>query len=249
VNIGGQPVLGRDQLFSFHLNGPGDCRTICEWAWSDKGGFHCTYKDLIHPAKLVAYSQFSIDNGKTLTVFGYDESGNVLRRVENGKYINGWNVPIIYGISVPGEGAPTIARITGLYKDPTAGSIRLSTIDDSGTTGTLLSILEPDETLPAYRRIQLNRSCNWVRIAYRKNSPNFNSMFDHVPMSSRIAFLMAVTARKMYGDLQIAEAHSFEADASRMELEAQQMKEAPLYHPVQVIDQSNPRDKYDWDIR
>src|SRR6267142_3870929 len=54
VNIGVQPVLGRDQLFSFHLNGPGDCRTTCEWAWSDKGGFHCTYKDLIHPAKLVA---------------------------------------------------------------------------------------------------------------------------------------------------------------------------------------------------
>jgi hypothetical protein len=249
VNIGGQPVLGRDQLFSFHLNGPGDCRTVCEWAWSDKGNFHCTYKDLIHPAKLVAYSQIPIDNGKVLTVFGYDEAGNVLRRVENGQYINGWNVPIIYGVAVPGEGAPTVARITGLYKDPTAGSIRLSTIDDSGATGTLLSIIEPDETLPQYRRIQLNRNCNWVRIAYMKNDPIFHSRADHIPMKSRLAFLIGVQARKMYADLQIPEAHAFEADAARLEIEAQQKREAPLYHPVQVIDQSNPRDKHDYDIR
>lgn len=249
VNIGGQPVLGRDQLFSFHLNGPGDCRTICEWAWSDKGGFHSTYKDLIHPAKLVAYLQTPDDNGKLLIVLGYDANGNVLRRMEGGVWKNGYRVPTIYGVAVPDEEAPLIARITGIQKDRTIGSVRLSTIDDSGATGQLLSIMEPDETLPQYRRIQLNRSCNWVRIAYRKTNPIFFSRSDHIPLSSRVGFLLAVTARKMYSDLQIAEAHSFEADAARLEIEAQQAKEPPLFHPVQVVNINPPKDPYDYDIR
>jgi hypothetical protein len=53
----------------------------------------------------------------------------------------------------------------------------------------------------------------------------------------------------MYSDNQIAEAHSFEADSARMELEAQQAAEPPVYHPIQVLDQSNPRAKDDYDIR
>jgi hypothetical protein len=198
---------------------------------------------------LVAYLQTPNDNGKTLTVFGYDKDGNVLRRLEQGQWLNGYRVPMIYGVAVPDILAPTVARITGLFKEPTVGSVRLSTIDDSGPTGMLLSVLEPDETLPQYRRIQLNKSCNWARIAYRKNDPTFNSLYDHIPLKSRVAFLLAVQARKMYSDLQIAEAHSFEADAARLEIEAQQMREPPLYHPVQVVDMSNPKDKYDYDVR
>ncbi len=249
VNIGGQPVLGYNQLFSFHLNGPGDCRTSCEWKWQDAGNFHCTYRDLLHPALLVAFLQTPADNGKQVIVYGFDRSGNVLRRQVNGVWQNGYQVPTIYGVAVPDVGAPEIARITGIYKDPTVGSIRLSTIDSSGSTGTLLTVMEPDETLPQYRRIQLNRSCNWVRIAYRKTNPTFNSRFDHVPLKSRVAFLLAIQARKHYSDNQIAEAHSYEADAARIELEAQLMAEPPVYMPIQIIDMSNPKDHYDYDIR
>lgn len=249
VNIGGQPVLGFGQTFAFHLNGPGSCRTVCEWAWRDQGKMHCTYRDLLHPAKLVAYLQSSADNGKQVIVYGYDSNGNVLRRQVNGNWLNGYQVPTIYGVAVPDVGAPEIARITGLYKDMTVGSVRLSTVDDSGATGVLLSVMEPDEQTPQYRRIQLNRSCNWCRIAYRKTNPVFTSRYDHVPLRNRLAFLLAVQARKHLSDNQIAEAHSFEADAMRMELEAQMMAEPPVYNPVQVIDMSNLRDKYDYDVR
>lgn len=249
VNIGGQPVLGYNQLFSFHLNGPGDCRTVCEWKYTDLGKMHCTYRDITVPAKLVAYLQTAADNGKQVIVYGYDSNGNVLRRQVNGAWMNGYQVPTIYGLAVPDAQAPTVARVTGIFKDPTVGSVRLATIDSSGATGTLLTVMEPDETLPEYRRIQLNRSCNWIRIAYRKTNPTFNSRYDHIPLKSRVGFLLGVQARKHYADNQIAEAHSYEADAVRMELEAQQMAEAPNYMPPQIIDMSNPRDKYDYDIR
>ena len=249
VNIGGQPVLGYNQLFSFHLNGPGDCRTVCEWKYTDLGKMHCTYRDLPHPAKIVAYLQTSADSGKLVIVYGYDSDGNVLRRQVAGEWINGYQVPTIYGLAVPDSQAPTIARITGIYKDPTVGSVRLATTDSSGATGVLLTVMEPDETLPEYRRIQLNRSCNWVRIAFRKTNPTFSSIYDHVPLKSRVGFLCAIQARKHLSDNQIAEAHSYEADAVRMELEAQQACEAPNYMPPQVIDMSNPRDKTDYDIR
>lgn len=249
VNIGGQPVFGRDQLFEFHLNGPGSCRTVCEWSWTDQQRNHSTYRDLVLPAKLVAYLQLPDDNGKVLIVYGYDSKGNVLRRYENGQWLNGYRVPTIYGYAIPDADAPLVARITSVYKDRTAGSVRLSTVDDSGATGTLLGVYEPDETLPQYRRIKLNRSCSWVRIAYMKTNPTFFSRFDHIELASRIGFLMGMQARKDYKDRKYADAHSCEADAARMELEAQAKQEPPTFMPPQVLDMSNPRDKFDYDIR
>lgn len=249
VNIGGQPVLGYGQLFSFHLNGPGDCRTVCEWKWQDMAKIYSTFKDIITPALLVAYLATPADNGKALIVYGYDDQGNVLKRMEGGVWVNGYRVPTIFGYAIPDVGAPKIARITGINKDVTIGNIRLSTIDDSGSTGVLLGVYEGDETLPQYRRIQLNRSCNWARIAYRKSLLDFTSRFDHIPMRSRVAFLVAMQARKSYSDVDPASAHAYEADAARLELEAQQMAEPPTYFPPQVIDMSNPKDHYDYDIR
>lgn len=249
VNIGGQPVAGYNMLFEFHLNGPGSLRTACEWKWADSGNFHCTYRDLQQPAQLVAYLQLDDDNGKQLIVHGYDRDGQLLRRQVSGQWVNGYQVPTIYGYAIPDANAPYIARITGIYKDRTAGTVRLSTTDDSGATGMTLGVYEPDETTPQYRRIQLNRSCNWARVAYLKTNPTFFSRFDHVPMKSRVAFLLAMQARKHYSDVAIGEAHSYEADAARLEIEAQQKAEPPVLMPIQVLDQSMPRDKYDYDIR
>lgn len=249
VNVGGQPALMRSQLFNFHLNGPGDCRSICEWAVNDGGQWHFTYRDIITPAKLVAYLATPEDNGKKFIIYGYDQGGNVLRRNEGGIWVDGYRVPTIYGVAIPDVGAPVIARITGITKDRTVGNIRLSTIDGSGATGILLGVYEPDETVPQFRRLTFNRSCNWARVSCLKKNPQFFSIFDHVPLKSRLAFLIAVRAVKHYSDLLYAEAHAAEADAARIELEAQQRAEPPTAFPVQVLDWSNPRDKFDYDIR
>lgn len=247
VNIGGKPSLGLDQLFNFHLNGPGDCRHTLEWSWQDQGAWHPVYRDLVTPAKLVAYTQTPEDNGKQLLVYGYDKNGNVLREKVGGEWRDGYQVPTIYGVAVPPVGAPEIARITRVYKDRTAGSIRLSTTDDSGNTGTLLAVYEPDETLPQYRRIRLNKKTSWIRVAYMKTNPVFHSRYDHIPLRSRMGFLLGMQARKHYKDLQIADAHAFEADAARLEMEAQRKVEPATFAPIQIIDMNNPRDKSDYD--
>jgi len=248
ANIGGRPSLGFGQLFNFHLNGPGDCRQTCEWSWVDDGANHCTYKDLLTPAKLVAYLQTEEDNGKKLIVFGYDVHGNVLRRQVGGVWLDGYQVPTIFGYAIPDVDAPLIARITGVTKELSAGSMRLATIDSSGLTGVNLAVYEPDETVPQYRRIILNRTCDWVRIAYLKSSKRFRSVFDHVPLHSRLAFLLGMQARKQYKALQLADAHAFEADAARLELEVQMKFEPPVLFPVQVDDRNNLRDKSDYQI-
>jgi hypothetical protein len=249
VNIGGQPTLGKAALFEFHLNGPGSCRTVCDWSWMDQGKHHCTYRDLIVPAKLIAYLATSDDDNCEFVVFGYDDKGQMLRRNEGGVWKNGYRVPTVYGYAIPDADAPTVARITGIYKARTVGNVRLSTVDDSGITGTLLGIYEPDETTPQFRRIKLNRCCNWVRIAYMKTNPTFFSKEDHVPLRSRLALLLAVQARKHYNERLYDLAHSCEADAARLELESQTKVEPQVLMPVQVVDMNQPRDKYDYDIR
>lgn len=247
VNICGRPALGYGTLFSFHQNGPGDCGCSCDFSWMDQGQWHSTYRDLVTPAKLVAYISTEEDNGAELTVFGYDSAGNVLRHQVSGEWRNGYRVPTIFGMAVSDVGAPLIARITGIFKSETVGSIRLSTIDDSGTTGVTLGVYEPDERLPQYRRIKINRCAPWVRVAYRKNTPLFHSRYDHIPLRSRIALLLAVQATKHYSEFKFAEAHAAESDAARMELEAQDKAEpTTTLNPLQVEDRSSSlRDRSD----
>jgi len=248
VNIGGRPTFAHDQLFNFHLNGPGDCKTPCSWTWQDQAAFHCTYRDLKDPALLVAYLQRPSDAGKRLIVFGYDDKGYPLQREENGTWVEGYLVPTVYGYALPDSEAPLVSRITAVQKDVTDGVVRLSTTDDSGVTGTLLGVYEPDERLPRYRRIKLSRPTTWARIAYLKKNPEITSRRDHVPMLSRIALLLAVRALKYYNELDLGSAHTYEADAARLEMEAQTRLEPPIASPLQVVDMNNPRNKLEFEI-
>lgn len=248
VNIGGRPSLGLGQLFNFHLNGPGDCPKDCNLTWQDMGGLHPIYRDITTPSKLVAYLQKEEDNGKSLIVFGKDNFGNPLRRQTSEGWKNGYQVPTIFGYAVPDDEAPVIASIDWVAKDITAGTVRLSTVDDDGVTGTLLAVYEPDETQPQYRRIKVSRACSWVRVAYRRANPIFLSRFDRVSLHSRIGFLMAIRAVKKYSEGDLAEAHTYEADAARLELEAQNAIEPPTYTPIQVINGNNLQDTSDYDI-
>lgn len=232
VNIGGRPTLGYGTLFNFHLNGMGDCRNRCDWSWQDQGAWHFTYRDIITPGRLVAQLQLPDDNNKELIIYGYDNQGQKLRRLKDNVWVDGYQVPTIYGVAVPDTEAPVIARITGIFKQRTAGSIKLAMEDN-----TLLGVYEPDEEIPQFRRIKINRSSTWVRIAYMRKNPIFTSLYDHVPLRSRVGFLLGLQARKFYSATDIASAQQFELNAARMEIEAQNKIEPnTTNNPIQVID-------------
>jgi hypothetical protein len=245
VNVGGHPTLGYGTLFNFHLNGMGDCMQRCDWSWQDQGGWHFTYQDIAEPKKLIALLQSVEDNGKELIVYGYDSAGNKLRRQVNGVWLDGYQVPTIYGVAVPDTEAPVIARITGIFKARTAGSIKLATQDN-----VLLGVYEPDEEIPQFRRIKINRNSTWVRIAYMRKNPVFTSLYDHIPLRSRVGFLLGLQARKYYAAEKLAEAQAYEVNAVRLELEAQQKAEPnTTVSPIQVMDgASSLVDKCDYDI-
>lgn len=237
VNIGGHPALGRDEVFSFHLNGPGDFCTPCDYTWTNVGGFP-TYRDLQCPAKLVAYLDNPEDQGKELRVFGFDDQNRPLRTKVGENWEDGYLVPTIFGYALPDSTAPYVSRITSVRKAVTVANVRLSSFDNSSSSGTLLGVFEHDETEPRYRRIRLLRNCQWVRMMYRKRSLELRTRHDRIFLHSRPALLLACRAVKAYAQADIAGGVQYEAQATRLLTEKESVLQAPLANPVQVSDRA-----------
>ena len=245
-NIGGRPALGHDQLFSFHLNGPGDFATSCGYTWDDSG-LHPVYRDLKCPSKIVAFLDNAEDAGSTLRVFGYDDQQRPLRTKVGTEWQDGYLVPTIFGYAVPEVGAPTVSRITGIVKSVTAGSIRLSSFDNSTSTGTLLGVFEADETVPRYRRLRIhNTGCGWVRLCYRKRTARVRSVNDRILLHSRPALVLALHALKFYRDSDLANGNAYEANATRLLTEREATLTGVGGSPLQVDDRNSVSDKYDY---
>ena len=245
VNICGRPAQGRDQLFEFHLNGPGSRDCPCRWVWTD-GGTWPTYKDLLCPAKLVAFLENPDDQGKKLWVFGFDDQNRPLRTNVGGVWRDGYLVPTIYGYALPDDQAPTISRITGIVKEVTVANVRLSSFDSSSTTGTLIGVFEPDETKPEYRRIKIYPCGPWVRVGYRKRTYEIRSVHDRILLHSRPALLLAMRAFQFYNDGDLANGNAFEANATRLLTEKEHSISGPAGNPIQVIDRNSISDKCDY---
>lgn len=234
LNIGGHPAVGHDEVFSFHLNGPGDFKTSCGFSWSNRGTFP-TYRDLKCPSKLIAFLDSEEDSGKLLRVFGYDEQNRPLRTLVGTTWEDGYRVPTIFGYALPDANAPTISRITGIVKDRTVANVRLSSFDNSTSTGTLLGVFEPDETKPSYRRLEIHRACEWVRLMYRKRSARIYSQNDRILLHSRPALILAMQALKKYREFDLGNAMQLEAQAVRLLTERESVLASPVGTPIQVI--------------
>lgn len=237
VNIGGRPALGHDELFSFHLNGPGDFSTSCNWDWFNTGSF-CTYRDLKCPARLIVFLDSVEDEGKKVRVYGYDDQNRPLRTKVGEVWEDGLLVPTIYGYAVPASDDPVVSRITSIVKDVTVANVRLSSFDNSTSTGTLLGVFEPDETKPLYRRIRISQSSDWVRICYRKRTKEVRSLNDRILLHSRPALMLAMKALKKYQEEDLGGAMQFEAQATRLLTEKESVLTAVGGNPIQVDDRT-----------
>lgn len=238
VNQCGHPLRGRDEQFIFHLNGPGEGCCSCDYSWVNEGSFY-TYRDIQCPVKLVAFVENQEDEGSELRVFGFDEQNRPLRTNANGIWSDGLLVPTIFSYALPASTDPLVSRITGIVKSRTVANVRLSSFDNSTTTGTLLGIFEPDETRPSYRRIRLNRCGEWVRIMYRKRSLELISRNDRILLHSRPALILAMHAIKKYREADLGTAVQFEAQATRLLTERENVLTAPINSPIQVEDRNS----------
>lgn len=244
VNIGGEPSVPRDQLYNFHLNGPGDCNVLCSWGWQDLGNVP-TLRELSKPSKLVAFVERPEDAGKELWAYGLDIYGKEVRTEVDGTWVTGHLVPTIYGYALPASNAPTFLTITSVKKAETIGTIKLASFDYGVGSGTLLGVFQWNETLPSYRRIKLDRACTWCRIAYRKRIFKIQSQDDLIPLPSQSAFWQMMQAMKFYDEGDLERATAFEATARRWLSEAIQAHSTPALTPLQVNPVGTMSDSWD----
>jgi len=236
ASICGRPARGVDQLFEFHINGPGlrDCGG-CRVTQTDQGNWP-TYKDLKCPAKLIAFLDNQEDSGKMLRVFGFDDQNRPLRTKIGETWEDGLRVPMIYGYALPAASDPLVSRITGIVKDLTVANVRLSSFDSSTSTGTLLGVYEPDETKPLYRRIKIHPCGPWMRIFYRKRTYEILTVNDRILIHSRPALLLAMRATKWYSDGDLGNGNAYEANAIRLLTQKEWTLGNPAGNPIQVLD-------------
>lgn len=246
VNIGGEPSFPRSQHHEFHLNGPGSCGCSCDYAWVDQG-LQPTLRRLIQPSKLIAFVANQDDAGSQLWAYGYDAANNVIRsQTVTGQWVDGWQIPTVFGYAMPDANAPEFARVTRLRRTPGVGSIRVATYDNSGVTGTLLANLQWDETDGAYRQIKLEYSgASWVRIQFRRRLVRFTDPKDWVPLPSSVALVFMLRALKAYDEDDLMRGAGFEATARRYLSEAARMANTPAQTPIQVRDVLGVYDRAD----
>jgi len=256
VNIGGKPTLAHDQLFSFHLNGVGDCKIPCDWSWKDNGEWP-THKELKTPSKLVAHVENVADENCELWVYGYDSAGKWLRSQDGPGWVDGYRVPTLYRYALPSVTDPVVGRVTRVRKARTIDRVRLSSYDFSHRpntacdTGTLLGVFQWNETEPMYRRIEISRESTWVRLCFRRRSIQFENLTDLIPLNSPWAILMMLKAMKFYDvDSDVTNGATFEVHALRWLMEEQQARTPQTFMPPQIMDRGAVAStRWDEDIR
>lgn len=238
VTLDGVPALPRNELYRYHLNGPGERGGYVGWAW-ENSGWHATMRDLTNPSRLVAVLERAEDNNAELWVYGKDRVGNPIRTESSpGVFVDGYQVPTFKGYAIPDPAAPEFGVITGVRKAVTKGRIRLATINWNPSTGEglLLGDYLPGETVPGYRRIRFSREVEWARVFFRRRTAKVATQNDFIPLHNRMALVLAMRAVRSYRDrASLGEAMSYEANAFRMLTEREDVMAPPGATPVQVM--------------
>lgn len=235
VSLNNNPALGRDELFQFHLNGPGPCGKPIRYEYTDLSDA-CTYREMACPHQLHAYCVAEEDVGKDLRVFGYDQGQNWVRtKMPDGTYVDGYLVPVTLQNGTHDADAPFFSRITKISKALTEGPVKLVSVDEDEEV--LLGVYQPYETIPRYRRIQLSHCVSQVRIRFRRRTVVPRSRYDLLPLHSNQAVIMMLRALKAYDTPGgFAEGEAFEATAVRWLSEEQLTRNPVVAHPLQVVD-------------
>lgn len=226
VNVGCRPTLIRDEWFQYHLNGVGsELKSDC--GYTDVLSQNTPIiRALEGPVKLIAKPRKVTDNNKVIRVFGWTEAGERIYSEEGGETVDGFLVPVVFGMPQVNADAPAIARIDRVQKDSFNDYVELIAVNPLVTATELytLGLYQPWERDPSYRRIRISIRDNsqqegipqTVRIAYKKKSTEIRSMDDWINLDNREALLLAVKAVKFREANNFEQSRIAEGEAQRI---------------------------------
>lgn len=225
VSLNGDPAIGRDKLFEFHVNGPGDHWDESDWRWQD-GFRHATLVDpsSTDPETVGVYSTDGTDTGGFVTIFGQDENGDPLTTDGEPGLIMGLEggEATVFSVQKP-------SRIDAIKKGTTNGNVFVVT---SG--GTVYAKLRPQDTTSQYRRILVSKPDAAVRIFFRRTTAKVAFRTDWIPLNQRFALVLALRAIKAYDDERLDVAMAYEAQAARLVAEKNYRLQPPVGMPIQI---------------
>lgn len=176
ADVDGVPVALGSSAYEFLSSGPGDldlgrhsCKNVID------AGEHATQFDIpvqrvsdsawSSGLKLAAFSVSKDDAALTLTARGYDSRGDEVRTVQGGAMtpgevlaINRWSQGVegqIVNMSAQAMSTGRFASVSRVYKPVTSAAVTLYAYDPSTHAMYMLAKIEPDATVPSYRRYKL----------------------------------------------------------------------------------------------
>jgi hypothetical protein len=244
VNVAGRPTQAHDFWFQFHLNGPGNNGRAISWHWAD-GVSVATYRPLPSAgAYLSAVLESSEDTGKSFRVYGYGVSGDWIRTLEDGVWVDGFEVPLVHGSSPVNPAAPRMARVERILKDETVGTVKLYATDSAGTR-TRVGLYRPKETIPQYRRIRVGPACSWARVGFRRASEKVSELTDVIHLHSKYSIVLMVKSLKKMDEDRLEEAVQYQRMAVELLSKKQDSQEVPAGPSIQMANQNLIADKSD----
>jgi hypothetical protein len=241
--VGGE-ALGRDRLFEFHLNGPGERWSGGNLSWRD-AGLRSTMADLPSPAEgLAVLADVDDDVGTEFWVYGVDESGAELRtEISAGVWQTGLRLVAQYP-TITSYSSVKPARIDRVWKLATDGRLRLYT-----SSSVLLGEYQHNDTDPRFRRIKLNQSGTTARVFFRRKVSKVSAQSDWIPLPHRYALKLMLQSLQAYDTEEIEKALAYEAQATRMTQERNARFHPPTPFPMQIDVQGGLSLSSDDDIR
>ena len=210
-----------------------------EWArcWKDKpaitfSGETCLFKSIAeNPTQIIAITDNSQDNGKTITIYGIDNLGKeVFTQLPNLSWVRGSLVNVGSSGNIT---QTTFSYVTGIQKDLTAGAVRLYAYSPVTGIGDLLAIYNGGETNPKFLYSKIVSPCITMPISalVKIGFYSVSQDSDIIPLDNIDAIKSMVQSIRSRegGDVELANAQ--EKDAMRR-LVAQVNSRFPLEQMV-----------------
>lgn len=157
------PVRIQNAFYEFLEAGIGlqpGCPSACQVLETYDRGNVPTFRDITaigNPKLIRVYLTNERDHEHRVLIQGLDQNGSVVRTLDNGIDTEGEYLVLDDPFT---DSAFFYSKITGVQKDLTAGDVRIYEVDSVTGAQTLISLMEPGETVGWYRRYFINGICN-----------------------------------------------------------------------------------------